>query len=53
VIPWSGFTTACYNPAEAGAGFQASDGIDKINFQAISSTAGAGPFNFCVTTLSY
>jgi hypothetical protein len=53
MTPWSMFTTACYNPAEAGAGFTSSDGIDKINFQAISSTAGPGPFDFCVTSLSY
>jgi hypothetical protein len=53
VTPWSMFTQFCYNsPAEAGAGLQGTDGIAKINFQAITGAA-ATTYDFCVTSLSF
>lgn len=52
-IPWGSFTTTCYNPGEAGAGFAASAGLLKINFQTSSNMTGAQTFNYCLTTLTY
>jgi hypothetical protein len=51
-IPWSAFSTQCWQP-EAGAGLAAAPTMaTHVQFQ-VNAAAAAGTFNFCVTSLKF
>jgi hypothetical protein len=49
--PWSSFKPYCYL-ADAGGGFTPTDGLNQIQFQALSGTT-TQTYDYCVTTLTY
>jgi hypothetical protein len=52
-IPWTSFTVDCYDATPDGGAFNPSaDGLYEIKFQADSS-ATAGSYNYCITSLSF
>ncbi|HEX3775489.1 MAG TPA: hypothetical protein VHV51_13550 [Polyangiaceae bacterium] len=51
-LPWSAFTTDCFDVPPTGAAFQPSVGVTSVSFAVPGSSSAGTPFNFCVTAVS-